>query len=118
MNNLARYHGHLLAATHGYNQPMLKCNDCGSLIADTKVHNRFHWRLDPRRELSVGDEIYIRIWSESTEDGRMICSRATVSGFDESVIRVERSGRRYYFEYEDVFPADPAYGFDPYEEGP
>ena len=111
-----RYTPFQLTGTPGYNPSVMRCKDCGSMVANLKDHNRFHWRLDPRRELSIGDEIYIRIWSEGTEDGRTIRSRATVSGFDESVIRVERSGRRYYFEYEDVFPADPEYGFDPYEE--
>lgn len=90
------------------------CSGCGALVACESTHNQWHWNLDPETELVVGDEVYVRNWGIGTEDGRTVCQKVTVSGLDDSLVRVDQSGRTYYFEYEDVFPADPAYGFDPY----
>lgn len=98
----------------GPNQVVYVCTGCGASVVDRSAHNQFHWRIEPRRELMNGDEVYIRPWLEEDESGRTVHQKAYVTGKDESIVRIDRSGRTYYFEYEDVFPADPAYGFDPY----
>jgi len=89
------------------------CPDCGAVVLAIRAHNRHHWRVDPRGELSVGVEVYITTWGEGNGNGTTVHMKATVTGFDESVVRVDRKGKTYYFDYDGVFPADPEYGFDP-----